>query len=145
MKNKLSKYGLDIKAIKFALVGVINTLFGCGLMFILYNCFNCNYYFSSFCNYFFGSILSYFLNKYFTFNYKKKDLKTIFKFIVNILLCYLIAYGGVRYLIRLLLAGNTIKLIDNIAMIGGMVVFVVLNYFTQRYVVFYDKAEKNTK
>lgn len=141
MKNKLSKYGLDIKAVKFALVGVINTLFGCGLMFILYNCFNFNYYFSSFCNYFFGSILSYFLNKYFTFNYKKKDLKTIVKFVVNILLCYLIAYGGVRYLIRLILAGNSIKLIDNVAMFGGMVVFVILNYFSQRFIVFTDKEK----
>ena len=89
----LKKIGIDIKAVKFVIVGVINTLFGSGLMFILYNCFNVNYYISSFCNYFFGSILSYFLNKYFTFKYKKRDFKTVLKFIVNILVCYSIFFS----------------------------------------------------
>ena len=142
MKDKLSKFGLDIKVIKFALVGVVNTLFGSAIMFILYNCFDVNYYISSFCNYFFGSILSYFLNKYFTFNYKKKDLKTIIKFIINISVCYLISYGAIRPIIRIILEGQSIKLIDNIAMIGGMCFFIILNYFGQRFFVFREK-EKN--
>ena len=143
MKNKLKKFGIDIKAIKFLIVGVVNTLFGCGLMFILYNCFGVNYYISSFCNYFFGSILSYFLNKYFTFQYKKKNIKTIIKFIINIILCYLLAYGLVRKIIKIILVNQSIKLIDNISMFGGMVVFVVLNYFSQRFIVFTDKNKKN--
>ena len=138
MKNKLSKYGFDIKAIKFGIVGIVNTLFGSGIMFILYNVFNINYYASSFCNYFFGSILSYFLNKYFTFNYKKKNLKTIIKFIINILICYLVSYGAIRPIIRFILSGQSVKLIDNIAMFGGMIVFIILNYFGQRFFVFKD-------
>ena len=136
MKEKLSKYGIDIKAVKFGIVGVINTLFGSGLMFILYNVFNVNYYISSFCNYFFGSILSYFLNKYFTFNYKKKDLKTIIKFVINISVCYLISYGAIRPIIRIILSNQSTKLIDNVSMLGGMFVFIVLNYFGQRFFVF---------
>ena len=141
MIDFLKKIGIDIKAIKFIIVGIINTLFGSGLMFVLYNCFSVNYYISSFCNYFFGSILSYFLNKYFTFNYKKRNFKTVVKFALNILICYLIAYGAVREIIKMILVGKDIKVIDNISMFGGMFAFVALNYFSQRFLVF--KEEKD--
>lgn len=139
--KKLSKYGIDIKMIKFGIVGVINTLFGSGLMFILYNCFNCGYYFSSFCNYFFGSILSYFLNKYITFNYKKRSAATIVRFIINIFACYILAYGLIKPVVTFLLENQSYKIIDNISMLIGMFVFVGLNYFGQRFFVFPD--EKN--
>lgn len=137
--NKLSKYGIDIKMVKFGIVGVINTLFGSGLMFILYNIFGCSYYFSTFCNYFFGSILSYFLNKYVTFKYKKRSLKVVIKFIVNIVLCYLVAYILIKPLIALLLERQSIKFIENVSMIVGMFVYVFLNYFGQRFLVFADE------
>ena len=54
------------------MVGVINTLVGTGLMFILYNVFSVNYWISSASNYIVGSIVSYFLNKYFTFKNKER-------------------------------------------------------------------------
>ena len=37
MKEKLRSL-FDIKMLKFLLVGVVNTLFGTTLMFVLYNC-----------------------------------------------------------------------------------------------------------
>ena len=83
----------DITTIKFLIVGVINTLVGTGLMFVLYNVFSVNYWVSSASNYIVGSIVSYFLNKYFTFQNKEKSLTQIVAFIVNITVCYLIAYG----------------------------------------------------
>ena len=110
---------------KFILVGVINTLFGTAVMFILYNVFLSDfsyelfgkvtidgYWISSAANYILGSILSYFLNKYFTFQYKKRSFKIILKFVINILVCYLVAYGIAKPLVRLILtdAGSTILL-----------------------------------
>ena len=55
---------------KFILVGVTNTLFGTGIMFVFYNVFHFSYWISSASNYFFGSILSYILNRLFTFQNK---------------------------------------------------------------------------
>ena len=92
MIKKILKF-FDITTIKFLMVGVINTLVGTGLMFILYNVFSVNYWISSASNYIVGSIVSYFLNKYFTFQNKEKSWKQILSFIVNITVCYLIAYG----------------------------------------------------
>ena len=56
--------------LRFLLVGVVNTLIGAGLMFLLYNVANCSYWLSSAVNYVVGGIVSFFLNKYFTFENK---------------------------------------------------------------------------
>ena len=141
MLNKIKKVGIDEAFIKFVIVGLINTLFGTTVMFLLYNFFGCSYYFSSFCNYFFGSIISYFLNKYFTFNYRRKNWKVVVKFILNISICYLISYGIARPLTRLLLSSLKEKIVDNIAMIIGMLLFIFCNYFGQRFVVFSNKIK----
>ena len=46
MTKKILKF-FDITTIKFLIVGVVNTLVGTGLMFILYNVFSVNYWISS--------------------------------------------------------------------------------------------------
>ena len=58
---------IDKKTLKFLAVGILNTIVGAGLMFLLYNCFGLTYWISSACNSIAGGILSYFLNKYFLF------------------------------------------------------------------------------
>ena len=138
MLDKVKKI-FDLTFWKFILVGIANTLFGTAIMFLFYNLLHFNYWISSASNYIFGSILSYFLNKYFTFKNKSKDKSVIFKFIVNILLCYLIAYGAARPAIRFLLAEYGQNLQDNVAMFAGMCVFVALNYIGQRFWAFKEK------
>lgn len=51
---------VDPTVLKFLLVGVFNTLVGCGTMFLLYNLAHCSYWFSSAANYVVGSIVSFF-------------------------------------------------------------------------------------
>lgn len=84
---------IDKTTFKFILVGIVNTIVGTSVMFLMYNVANFNYWISSASNYVIGSIVSYLLNKYFTFQNKEKSLKMVLKFIVNISICYLIAYG----------------------------------------------------
>lgn len=127
---------IDITFGKFILVGIINTIFGTSIMFLFYNVFNFSYWVASASNYFFGSILSYFLNKYFTFKNTTSNIKTIIKFIVNISICYFIAYGAARPLIRLIFSGTNSHIQDNLAMFGGMCIFVILNYCGQRFWTF---------
>ena len=136
---KINKLLFDKTLFKFIIVGVVNTLFGTAIMFLFYNVFHLSYWLSSTSNYVFGSILSYFLNKHFTFNYNKKDIKSVIKFIVNISLCYLIAYGAAKPFIRWVLTDASTTLQDNASMLVGMVLFVILNYFGQKLFVFNEK------
>ena len=131
-KSKL----IDMTTIKFLVVGVINTLLGTGVMFVLYNFFSVSYWISSAANYVVGSILSYFLNKYFTFQNKEKSLMQIIRFIINIAACYLLAYGAAKPLVTMVLSGMNEKVQGNVAMLVGMCLFVILNYFGQRWFVF---------
>lgn len=127
---------MDGTAVRFVIVGIINTLFGTAIMFVFYNVFHLSYWISSASNYFFGSILSYFLNKNFTFKYGKTDFQSVFRFTVNILLCYLLAYGIAKPLVRMLMEGYSQALQENVAMMAGMVFFVCINYLGQRFFAF---------
>lgn len=134
MKNNF----FDAKLIKFLMVGVLNTLVGTAIMFGLYNFAGCNYWISSAANYVVGSILSYFLNKYFTFQNKKRSWRIVVKFILNVLVCYLIAYGIAKPMVLHLLSRQPQKFQENIAMLVGMVLFTLLNYTGQRFFAFKD-------
>lgn len=131
-KSKL----IDMTTIKFLVVGVINTLVGTGVMFVLYNFFSVSYWVSSAANYVVGSILSYFLNKYFTFQNKEKSLMQIIRFIINIAACYLLAYGAAKPFVTMVLSRMNEKVQGNVSMLVGMCLFVILNYFGQRWFVF---------
>ena len=137
IKNKF-----DITFFKFILVGIINTVVGTAVMFIAYNVFHLSYWVSSAANYVVGSVCSYFLNKYFTFQNKEKSPIILLKFVVNITVCYLIAYGGAKKLILLLLSGFSKQWQDNVAMVCGMGLFVILNYFGQRFFAFKEEKKE---
>ena len=134
MKKLLSLF--DAKLLRFLIVGVINTLVGSAIMFGLYNLAHCSYWFSSAANYVLTSILSFFLNKYFTFKNKEQSLSQVLRFVVNIAACYLAAYGVAKPLCRLLLAGASVTVRDNVSMLVGMVIFTGLNYLGQRFFAF---------
>ena len=135
---------LDKTFWKFILTGVINTLFGTGIMFLFYNVFHLGYWVSSASNYVFGSILSFFLNKHFTFQDKHRTLNVAIRFAINILVCYLAAYGLAQPITQLLLSRAAPSFRDNGALLIGMCVFVALNYLGQRYFVFKEEKVKET-
>lgn len=132
MKHKI----FDKTMIRFLLVGVINTLVGTGIMFLFYNLLHMGYWVSSAANYVVGSIVSYFLNKYYTFTQKKRSGKELLRFIINITLCYLLAYGLAKPAVNLALTAYDTAVRENLAMVVGMGLFVVLNYVGQRFFVF---------
>ena len=128
---------------KFGLVGILNTVVGTMVMFFAFNVLNMGYWFSSAMNYIVGSILSYFLNKYFTFGSKKRSKREVIRFLVNIALCYLLAYGLAQPIVKKLIVAMDISLkeriLEQVAMIFGMCFFVVLNFLGQKLFVFKDK------
>ncbi len=133
---------IDAKLLKFIIVGVINTLVGMAIMLGLYNLAGCSYWVSSAANYILTSILSYFLNKYFTFQNKEKSLGQVLRFIINIAVCYLLAYGIAKPLTLAVLAGFGEKVQTNIAMLVGMCLFTALNYIGQRLFAFKETKPK---
>lgn len=139
--KKLIMAFFDRKFIIFCLVGVVNTLVGTAVMYGLYNLAHCGYWFSSAMNYVIGSIVSYFLNKRFTFKSSERSWQEIARFVINIAVCWLIAYGLAKPLVRLIFSGLSEKANDNLAMLAGMVIFTGLNYLGQRFFTFKDSGK----
>lgn len=139
MIDKLKQI-LDITFWKFIIVGIINTIFGTAIMFIFYNGLHLNYWISSVSNYILGSVLSYFLNKHFTFKNRSKNKKVLVRFVINISMCYLMAYGVARPIVRMMFQGYETKIQDNLAMLAGMCIFVILNYLGQRFWTFRENS-----
>lgn len=145
---------IDSKLFKFIGVGVLNTLVGYAINFSCLNFFHMGVWPSSAANYILTSIMSFFLNKYFTFKSSGNLKKEAVKFAVNIIICYVLAYGIAIPLTKLVMGFaseevfgfinnitfNFFKtnqdIIDNIATLVGMVLFVAFNYTGQRFFAF---------
>ena len=127
---------IDKTTWKFFCVGVVNTVIGTGTMLFCYNCFHLRYWTSTGINYVTGSIVSYFLNKYYTFQNQDRSYKTVLRFIMNILICYLISYGIAKPLAAKILSDWTVSIQENGAMLIGLAIFGVINYLGQRFYVF---------
>ncbi len=153
IKKILEKTILDKTFWKFVLVGVLNTIVGLGVNYLVLWLLGMNpsvsdntaYWIASAANYVIGSILSFFLNKYFTFKSNAKSAAEVFRFILNIVVCWLIAYGTATPFIGWLFTKQWVwpwqnvempKAVGYIATLLGAGLFVILNYFGQRFFAF---------
>lgn len=130
------------QALHFGIVGVINTIMGFVLVMTFFNILHWDYWIASATSYVIGSIFSYFANKKFTFQAEQGNRAYVVKFAVNIAVCYLIAYGTARPLVRLVLTQASQELVENVAIILATGVFIVLNFFGQKFLVFTKKKER---
>ena len=141
MKNKLKQL-LDPTLFRFLLVGVVNTAVGYGIMFGLYNLAGLHtwgdlgYWISSAANYVVGSVVSFFLNKHFTFRNQEKGAGVVLRFVINISVCWLLAYGLAKPLVLWALSGREVWIQENVAMLVGMCLYTALNYLGQRFFAF---------
>lgn len=127
---------VDKTAVKFLLVGVVNTLVGSAVMFSLYNFAGCPYWPSVCANYLCGGVVSYFLNKHFTFRNNERSWAQVGRFVLTVAVCMLLAYGVAKPAARWMLAGFGERVQKNGAMVVGMVLYTALNYFGQRFFAF---------
>ena len=137
MKALFLKYkDFIMEVIHFGLVGVINTLMGWVIMAVLYNLVHMNYWLSSGISYFIGSVFSYHAHSRVTFKVENKDRGLPWRFAVNIIVCYLIAFSVAQPLMEKILAAQPKVIVDNVAMFLGMCMFIVMNFFGQKIFVF---------
>lgn len=125
-----------MEVIHFGMVGVINTLMGWVIMAVLYNLIQMNYWLSSGISYFIGSVFSYHANGKLTFKVENKDKALPWRFAINIIVCYLIAFSVAQPLVEKVLATQPPVIVDNVAMVLGMCIFIVMNFFGQKLFVF---------
>ena len=70
----------------------------------------------------------------------------VVRFVINIAVCYLLAYGIAQPLTSLAFSGFGKQVQENVAMLVGMCLFVALNYLGQRLFAFKEKKpEEETK
>ena len=138
MKNLIKKL-FNTQAVRFLIVGVINTLVGTGLMFLLLNFTQTPYWLCVAANYVSGGIVSFFLNKYFTFKNRDKSIKQIISFAIIVAVCALLAHGIAKPLVFKLLAGKSETLQKNISALAGTVLYTVLNFIGQKFIAFKKK------
>lgn len=125
-----------LKIIKFGLVGVVNTVLGTAIIFFAYNILHLGYWFSTVLGYFVGGTFGFLANKYFSFCNKKKSLLQILKYVMCLIICYIIAYGLSLNIIRVILNGCEIQVEENVAIAVGMLLYTILNYLGQSKWVF---------
>jgi len=128
--------------LKFLIVGVINTIVGYGIMFVLLNAAHLSYWFSSSCGYFLSCILSFYLNKYFTFTVKRWSVFMIISFIVTIVISYYVPFRIAEGVVNKVLQNSRENIRENTALIVGTFLAAAVSYFGQRFVVFRKKAEQ---
>ncbi|MCM1251905.1 MAG: GtrA family protein [Clostridium sp.] len=164
LKTLYEKYkDFIMEVIHFGMVGVINTFMGWVIIFILYNIAHMNYWFSSAISYLIGSIFSYHANAKVTFKVegKERDKMLPWRFAINIIVCYLVAFSVAKPLVTSLLSSRPKDIVEkiavmlgmefqdiveNIALILGMGFFIVMNFFGQKLFVFrkVHKKQQNT-
>jgi putative flippase GtrA len=133
---------IDRTLFKFILVGIVNTILGSAVMFLLYNLAGFGYWLSSSLNYMVGSICGLFLNKYFTFGIKYWSVKMVVAYFVTIIVSYIAAFGIAKPAVSYILREYNLKILGNSSLLVGMCLYTLLNYAGQRIVVF--KPIKNT-
>lgn len=135
-----------MEVIHFGMVGVINTLMGWVIMAVLYNLIHMNYWLSSGISYFIGSVFSYHANGKLTFKVEDEDRDKAlpWRFAINIIVCYLVAFSVAQPLVEKVLASQPAVIVDNVAMILGICIFIVMNFFGQKLFVF-RKTKKASK
>lgn len=138
MKNKL----WNSSFVRFLLVGVGNTLLSVILMYALEGL---GYWPSTAIAYAAGAALSFFLNRYFTFHSQEDFWRSLGKFIVNVAVCYAVAYALAQPLVNGVLGGTGLSDVwrERIAKLAGMCLYTLLNYCGQRFFAF--RRGKRTK
>jgi putative flippase GtrA len=133
---------IDKTVPKFLLVGVVNTLVGAGVMFLLFNLANWSYWAASAANYLAGGVVSFFLNKHFTFQNKERSWLQVIRFAATVAVCWVIAYAVAKPLVAMALAGQGQKIQENLAMVAGMCLYTGLNYLGQRFFAFKQREKE---
>lgn len=119
---------IDKKLVKYLCVGILNTIVGFGIIFLLMF-FGVNPEISNLIGYAIGIIFSYVMNKFFTFESKNRSKKEFIKFILAMLTAYILNFITLKICLGLSINPYFSQIIS-----GG--VYTVSGYLLSRFWVF---------
>jgi putative flippase GtrA len=125
--------------IRFLLVGVINTLTGLSITFMLLNVLGWSYWLSTFIGNGSGACVSFLLNRAFTFQSNIEIKKSALRFFSLILLCYFFSFSSSDTIAELIyhhFGMSPLISNDELAILLGTGFYTVSNYLGQKYFVF---------
>ena len=128
----------DRSFLKFLVVGAINTGVSFVIMFALESL---GYWISTAIAYFVGAVISFFLNKKYTFKSDENVLKAVFKFALNVFVCYIISYSFAKPVMVWILSFSSVSFVwtERITKVFAMALYTVINYLGQKFVAFNKK------
>lgn len=140
MRSKL----LQNSFVRFMLVGVGNTVVSVLLMYLLEGL---GYWPSTAIAYAAGSALSFFLNRSFTFHSQERFWPSLGKFVVNVAVCYTLAYALAQPLAGAVLRGSGLSALwqERLAKLAGMGLYTAANYCGQRFFAFRRSRRSKTE
>ncbi|QIZ10576.1 GtrA family protein [Priestia megaterium] len=128
--------------VRFIMVGVVNTMVGLSVMYLLLHGLGLSYWMSTFLGNSVGACVSFFLNRRFTFRSDVSVLKGLLRFVVVILICYFLSFSMGKNLIHWLLINNnsiTSKVKTDLAVLMSTFIYTILNFLSQKLLVFPQK------
>ncbi|MCC3355815.1 GtrA family protein [Bacillus sp. REN16] len=120
---------------RFLLIGLVNTLVGLSSIFLLLHAVGLSYWLSTFLGNAIGATVSYVLNRQFTFSSKVSAGRSIPLFVVVILGSYFLAFSISKMAADWVLTEYT----NGFAVLLGTVLYTIMNYLGQKYIVFPHK------
>lgn len=123
--------------LKFAAVGLMNTIVGLGLMYTLLHALQVPYWPSTMIGNAAGAVISFLLNRRYTFRYAGFHWQQLFTYVFVISASYWIAYrmGQAASIQIMQLSLNQ----EDTAILIGSILYTILNYTGQKYVVFRNR------
>ena len=129
---------IDKSLLPFLLIGAGNTLLSQLMMQGLMSA-GAGYWLSSGIAFFLTSVLSFILNRRFSFHSRAPVRDTLWRFALNIAVCWLLAYSVARpataWLLNRLLPDSSLD-VERVSLLTGQVLFTALNYFGQKFFAF---------
>lgn len=136
---------MNFTFVRFLIVGLINTFVGLTIMYVLYHIANQSYWLSTFIGNTVGAVVSFILNRSFTFKSNGSVQKSIMKFLLVIVFCYLISYSLGTFLVDWSIQDRvdfSISVQTDLAILISTAIYTITNYFCQKQFVFRVKENK---
>ena len=146
----------DSTLILYLIIGVSNFIICTGLMFLLYNVAGFSEHTAPIVNYGLGSLIWYLACRFILFPGSKTTPRQLLRFLIDIVVCYLLSYYVVaplcghlvlksKRMTQLFSFGGVENIEGNCEMSIGAIAYALLNYFGQRYYVFSNRMEYHRK
>ncbi len=129
---------LNLSLVRFVLTGVLNTLVGLGVIFVLKWALQLNDTLANLIGYGVGLVVSYLVNSRWTFRYGASLLQVLPRYLLVIVLAYLSNLACVHFCIRQL------QLNAYLAQSCGVVPYAGLSYLLLRFWVFRNHEQRLT-